>query len=271
MLKTKLITFITGLLLFISTSAFCGDKALFPANEFKLGYEGLYMYYDEPNIMHEKGYLNGGFGSWTGYFTEHSLMIKVEAEAVGGSMRYDGKYSDGTKLDCNTDDFLATARATIGLGIDYGNVGVTPYLGIGGRYWYDKIKAPGGYERRIKQLYLPIGFNIISRLDDKWSLGGTLEGDLFLGGQVESELSQVGSSYEDASNTQNFMEGGGARISAFVEYDFESCALGFEPYFRYWQFEDSKSDTIRYGGSYAKVIEPENKFFMSGIRLYVRF
>ncbi|HAS90423.1 MAG TPA: hypothetical protein DCS48_14160 [Desulfovibrio sp.] len=266
MFKSKLIVFIIALLLF-SSSAFAADKELFPTNEFKLGYVGMYMYYDEPDVMHEKGFLNGGFGAWTGYFTDYNIMLNAEFEGLAGSLRYSGKYSDGTPLRCDTDDYFISVRATIGLGYDLGHTGITPYTGIGARYWNDDIKATGGYERQIKQLYLPLGVNIVTHLDDGWSIGGTLEGDLLLGGTVKSKLSQVGSAYQDVNNKQEFASGGGGRISAFLEYYFDDYALGMEPYFRYWCIAESGKDTVN-SGTY---VEPENKFYMSGIRLYVKF
>ncbi|NDV28040.1 hypothetical protein [Desulfovibrio sp. JC010] len=266
MFKSKLIIFIFGLLL-LSTSAFAAERELFPASEFKLGYEGMYMYYDEPNVMHEKGILNGGFAAWTGYFSQYNIMLSAELEGLAGSLRYHGKYSDGTPLECNTNDYFVSGRATMGMGFEYDRIGVTPYLGIAARYWNDDIKATGGYERQIKQLYLPIGINLVARLDDGWSIGGTLEGDLLLGGKVKSKLSDAGPNYEDVNNKQEFGSGGGGRISAFLEYDFDDYALGMEPYFRYWQFDDSEKDTVSTG----TYIEPKNKFYMSGLRLYVKF
>ncbi|WP_320169386.1 hypothetical protein [Maridesulfovibrio sp.] len=271
MFKRKLILFVTAVLLLVSSAAFAGEKGLFPQSEFKLGYEGMYMYYDEPDIMHEKGFLNGGFGSWTGYFSEYNIMANAELEGLMGSLKYDGQYSDGTKATADNDDYFISGRATVGMGFDYGNTGITPYTGIGMRYWYDKIKCSGGYERKISQYYLPLGVNILTRMDDGWSIGGTLEADLLLGGTVKSKLSQVGSSYEDAENTQDFASGGGGRISAFLEYDFTNYALGFEPYFRYWYIGESDKDNVRYGAGNADVVEPENKFYMSGVRIYVKF
>ncbi len=267
----KLIFIFTLLVMLVASSAYCENKELFPSSEFKLGYQGMYMNYEEPDIMKEKGIMNGGFGSWTGYFTEHNIMVGVEAEGVVGSLKYTGQYSDGTSLKCDTDDYFVSARTIVGKGFDFGDVGLTPYTGIAARYWYDKIKTTGGYEREIKQFYVPIGLNVKANMDDNWSIGGTLEGDLFLGGEVKSKLSQAGSGYEDAKNTQEFMKGGGGRLSMFLEYDLDYCAVGFEPYFRYWQFAKSETDTVLYGGTIANVVEPKNKFYMSGIRLYVKF
>lgn len=267
MLKRKLIL-LTVLLAFIfSGTAFAGDKELFPTSEFKLGYEGMYMYYDEPNLMNEKGVLNGGFATWTGYFGEYNIMVNAEAEGLAGSLRYEGEYQNGAPLECDNDDYFISGRITSGVGFEYENFGITPYIGIATRYWNDEIKATGGYERQITQLYMPIGINVITHLKEGWSIGGSVEGDLLLGGKVKSKLSDVGPTYEDVNNTQNFGSGGGARISAFLEYDFDDYALGMEPYFRYWHIGDSEKDTVSTG----TYMEPENKFYMSGMRLYVKF
>lgn len=279
MLNRKAILIIAVQLLFFASTAWCADagqlsdnpRELFPASEFKLGYQGTYLYYDEPDVMHEKGFLNGGFVAWTGYFTDQHIMAAIELEGVAGGMRYYGKYSDGTRLKCDTDDYLLSGRLTVGKGFEVGGVGVTPYIGFGTRYWYDRIKAAGGYKRYIHQYYLPLGVNVVYRLDANWSLGGSIEGDLFLGGTVKSKLSDVGPDYQDADNSQDFLDGFGARISLFAEYQFEACALGFEPYFRYWKLDDSDKDTVRFGDRQARVYEPENKFYMSGIRLYLKY
>ncbi len=258
------------MLLFCS-SAYADQKELFPASEFKLGYQGMYMYYDEPDVMHEKGVLNGAFGIWTGYFTEYNIMANAELEGLVGSLSYDGQYSDGTKATADNDDYFISGRATVGIGFSRGNTGITPYVGIGVRHWYDKIKTSGGYERFINQYYLPVGVNIINHMDDGWSIGGNLEGDLLLSGTVKSKLSQVSPAYSDAENDQDFASGAGMRISAFLEKDLDGYSLGLEPYFRYWHIDESNKDTVLYGGSNAQVVEPKNKFYMSGIRLYVKF
>ncbi|BBD08151.1 hypothetical protein [Desulfovibrio ferrophilus] len=271
-MKTKIAARLVLVLICLMNLAFpCQAKELFPPSEFKLAYETMYMFYDEPNVMHEEGFLNGLSGSWTGDFTDNHLMASVELGAVGGSMDYVGHYSNGTSLRCSTNDTLLTARAIVGKGFDFRGTGVTPFVGLSARHWYDKIKVQGGYERFITQLHLTAGVNVISRPWENWSLGGSLEGNLLLMGGVESKLSQAGPGYEDAFNRQRFGNGGGARLSIFAEYDFGDYSLGAEPYFRYWHFADSKKDRISFGGVKGRVMEPENDFYISGLKLYIKF
>lgn len=266
----RLIALIFLGLLFMPVPGICLENALFAPSAFKIGYQGMQMYYDEPGLMEEKGMLHGGVLSWTGYSGKRLFMVGGELELLKGGMDYDGQYSDGTKLTCNTDDRYLDLRFLAGKGMGFGSWALTAYAGLAGRYWFDRIKAVGGYEREIKQAYLPLGIRI-RHLSGRWSLGGSLEGNLLIYGRVESALSQVGPQYGDADNIQEFMSGLGGRISAFAEYRVGGYILGLEPYYRYWQVRESKIDTIPYGGRRAEVVEPENRSHMTGIRFYIRF
>ena len=61
-------------MMLVASSAYCEDKDLFPTSEFKLGYQGMYIHYEEPDLMKEKGSMHGGFGSWTGQRSNDSRL-----------------------------------------------------------------------------------------------------------------------------------------------------------------------------------------------------
>jgi hypothetical protein len=241
-------------------------------NEFELGYEYMYFHYKEPGLMKETGSMNGLFGRYTHHFPR-GMMVRVEVEALFGNLRYDGQYSDGTPLTTDNDDWLAGGRLLAGKDFLLDREerwALTPYIGIAARYWYDDIKASGGYEREITQLYSPIGLELNNALSENWRWGARAEYDLFWAGWVKSHMGQV-SGYEDFTNTQDAFSGQGAEAAVFLKYRLETVSLLLEPYYRYWWVGESNSETINTPAGRQDFVEPENNTHMAGVRLGVAF
>jgi hypothetical protein len=241
-------------------------------NEFEVGYEYMYFRYKEPGLMKETGSLNGVFGRYTHHFPR-GMMVRAELEVLGGSLRYDGQYADGTPLTTDNDDWLVGGRLLAGKDFLLDKEerwALTPYIGIAARYWYDKIKATGGYEREITQLYSPIGVELNNALSKDWRWGARAEYDLFWAGWVKSHLGQV-SGYEDITNTQDAFSGQGAEAALFLKYRLEKVSFLLEPYYRYWWVGESNEETANTPTGRADFVEPENNTHMAGVRLGVAF
>jgi hypothetical protein len=247
------------------------SKTPFLPETVRIGYQGTYMYYDEYEVMYEEGFLNGIFMDWTAYSAEEAWMVSVEAEASTGKLHYVGGYIGGQSVEGNTEDYLLGVRALVGRGMHSGDLLLTPYSGIGFRYWNDRIGVPGGYTREISQAYIPFGLRIDQPFGQVWRYGCAAELDILAFGTVQSHLSQVSSSYIDAYNVQGFAKGIGGRVSFYAERAMDDYVIGVEPFFRYWQFDNSRKDSMMIGGTRRYLHEPNNEFFISGIRAYMRF
>lgn len=248
----------------------CIGQTTFPSQSLKIGLDALNFYYKEPGVMDEKGWIPGESITATKYNAQN-LMAEFSGSIYYGITEYNGAYSDGTPLTADSDNLYLNLKAVIGQGVMMNDIGLTPYIGIGMRYWHNDIKASGGYNRYITQYYLPLGVHITSG-SSSWRTGGTLEGSVLLGGKVRTQLSDVSPLYGDADNNQKFGYGGSLRLSAFVENHQGNYTLGIEPYVEYWHFANSQPDHVNYGNLYSiHVLEPNNDFYLSGISLYVKF
>jgi hypothetical protein len=236
---------------------------------FEIGYRLISFDYDEPDIT-EEGLLHGVFAEYTHRF-DNPVMLALEAEYYSGELDYDGEYQNGAPLETDTDDYIFQVRGLAGWDFDYAGWTLTPYAGLGWRYWNDDINAAGGYEREIRYFYAPLGFEAATVPAEKWIIGFSGEYDLFLDGQVEAHLSDVGPGYEDASLDQNFAEGYGVRISAYARHSFERFFVRLEPFFRYWDIQESDTDTAAVPGGTATWVEPENDTTIFGASLSVGF
>lgn len=229
----------------------------------------IYFSYHE-QIMDETGYL-AGVNTEVTHTTNQGYFFGLEAEGLGGELRYEGMYSDGTGLNCDTHDFLFQSTAAVGKKFTMSSWQLTPYTGLKYRYWRDDIIAEGGYLRQISQFYLPVGLNTQYKFNNSWNVKVKMEGSLLIAGRVYSNLSDVGNGYSDITNHQNFASGAGSRISATLENKSEGYSLGISPYFEWYEVKTSKKASSQIGDQPVKFIEPHNTTWMLGLSCSLSF
>ncbi len=240
-------------------------KELLPMYSWGLGTHISYIKYEEPGIMEEKGYMYGLLASFT-YHDEY--MYKAEGRFSYGQVDYTGS---GT-LD-NINDYMIELRGLFGYDFITTTSVYTPYFGFGYRYLYDDLRGTTstgaeGFRRKANYYYTPIGIETLTTMDDTWSIVVILEYDYFWDGQQESFLSDMGLGWGDISNDQN--TGYGYRGSIKLRNEDIGIHYEIEPYFIYWNIDDSELVLIPgSGGSYG--YEPANNSTEYGIRVSAIF
>ncbi len=237
----------------------------------EIGYSIASFHYREPGAMRETGILHGVSAAYTDH-AMNVVMLRMEGEFLMGSLDYDGRSQDGTPATGGTDDLLFDIRGLAGYDLAFDAWALTPYLGLGYRYWYDDIKTSGGYERDVSQLYLPLGLETASALGPwRWGLRG--EYDLLLAGWITSRLSQAVPGGNDPENEQDFASGWGTRASVYAQYSLtDRYALALEPYYRYWRVSDSdETDLTVNGAKVGTAVEPENTTTIWGLKALFQF
>lgn len=261
------------LLVALSSAAVAADGELSPhlRSGADIGYTIASFRYREPGLMKETGILHGVAAAYTDH-AMNVIMLRMEGEFMLGELDYDGEYWNGTPVTGDTDDLLLDVRGLAGYDFVFDKWALTPFAGLGYRYWYDDIKVSGGYERNISQLYLPVGFETGSSVGP-WRWGVRGEYDLLLAGWVKSYLSQAVAGYNDPENEQNFGTGWGTRASVYAEYDLGGrYSLALEPYYRYWRVEDSETDDLTLNGArIGSVYEPSNRTTIWGLKALFQF
>ncbi|MGD8549303.1 MAG: autotransporter outer membrane beta-barrel domain-containing protein [Desulfobacterales bacterium] len=253
----------------------CADNTelMIGENTFQFGFDIRYLDYEEDGLIEEDGLMYGIAGSYI-YHGNNKLMFETSFSLVFGEIDYDGQTQSGTPLKADTDDWIFEWRGLIGKDYRFKSSSIiTPFMGIGYRYWNDDIDASGGYEREIQYWYLPVGVKTISPLNGNWTWGISLEYDLFLGGKVQSHLSDVQPVYNDPENDQDFGDGYGLALSLKFNRNLSnSYGFSIEPYIRYWDIDESDTSTLTsYGIPIAYVVEPDNETIAYGLRLNITF
>jgi len=252
----------------------------------ELAPEISHISYHEPNLMKEKGDMYGlnaivtlrpSVGNYlkTRFIDVYRLDGSYSFGRVnyyGGLQNADGSVSPETFNGIG--DYLFEIRGLLGKDFYFNNQStrLTPYMGGGYRYLFDtmSVNQPGGYNRRIQYLYVPTGFELMTKLGDGWSIGTDLEYDIFLRGFVTSYMQTLGAI--DANNTQT--RGYGLRASIKLAKSWDRFNLFVEPYIRYWHIRVSQVETaveflvngIPYG-----LVEPNNTSTEVGGRIGIEF
>ena len=265
MKRTFLLTTAIAILLLTGSSAF----ALSPSS-FDFGGQLSHITYKEPGIMSESGEMFGVTAVYTR--VEPNLMWRIDGTLTTGEVDYTGSYSDGTPLTIKgIRDTMFEVRAVLGPS-DYIKLDsyYLPYIGIGYRYLSDEAnKAPGGYLRESNYIYLPLGVDGMVMTKGRWSVGFTVEYDLFVSGTQCSRLSDVDPGYSDMENSQS--SGSGYRASLKFMLD-DINDLTIEPFVKYWKIGESNTTLITYYGTpIGYGYEPANNSTEVGIKVLLRF
>lgn len=245
-----------------------------------LGFVSSDFNYEEKGLMQEKGTLYGVRAVFQ-QRNERDGMFQADLEFYRSDITYDGHYQDfdgtiGDSVMADTKDWLLEIRAFGGIDYEFleGKL-MTPYIGFGYRHWNDQVQAAGGYEREIKYWYVPVGFQLVSPLTGSWTVGMSMEYDIFLSGRVTSHLGDISPLLDDLHNDQRFGDGYGVRGSVQIRGGLVGdMGICVEPFVSYWDMDDSEASLIYYDtatglGNYG--IEPKNTTFHYGVRLLLEF
>ena len=234
--------------------------------------EALWFFYEEPSLSVDwTGPLYGIRGAYTDWDASNRIMGRAELSYAIGRVDYDGFLSNGTPHATSGTDWVFEGRGLLGYQLPLGTTVLTPFSGIGYRYWFDNLESANAYRRRIRYLYSPIGLESRHPMGTNWHVGMRAEYDLFWGGWVRSHLSDVNVLFGDVDNQQD--SGYGARASVYFEKTSgKNRSYVIEPFIRYWDIEESDLAPLTFAGTLiGSGQEPGNRTVEGGVRISLLF
>ncbi len=234
---------------------------------YKMGIELSNITYKEPDYMEESGNMLGIIGS---YIYHNDVMLGIEGVFKYGQVDYEGRLQNGTSFSTNNiDDYIVEIRSLGGYDFEVSATIITPYVGLGYRYLFDGMGAvyEYGYDRESTYLYSPIGIVTSTTLQNGWSLGVTLEYDIFWKGVQKSHMSDLNYGYNDIKQDQD--SGYGVRGSI----KFQKAQFLIEPFVKYWSIDDSDVSTLLLHGypTGKRYFEPKNNSTEIGLKISWQF
>ncbi len=229
---------------------------------------------DGSTFMKDSGQLSGFVFSYQRLSQSNVFYWKLFLRYVGGDTHYDGAYQNGDPVEFDTENHILWLGAEWGFPIFENELFfLAPHFGLTGRALENpKSDTEGDYGRGITYSYIPLGLTANFFLGQNMQLSLDATYNHFLGGTVETRLSDIGGS--DFENKQE--EGTGHELSATLSYFFNSWSMGLKTYYEYWDIEDSES-VYSYGtnGNGDLVLyelkEPKNETKMLGFQLLFNF
>lgn len=197
-------------------------------------------------------------------FWQDYTFGRMEGSFSTGSLDYDGATWDGEPYTTTTKEEVYRFQGYLGSSYRVGEGVLEPYGGLKARHWRDEIMGPGGYRRRITQLFIMGGTSL--RIDPapnfSLAIGGEYSDLSF--GSVKSYLSDVSPEYNDPTVTQQ----GGYGLEGYVRTWVDLLGLVFraEAYGRYMDIRSSDSAPLFEDG-FRKVYEPANDTTIYGVNL----
>jgi hypothetical protein len=254
------------------TLAFCAfgfTSAAHAENTYSVGLEGFRDHYQEPQPALRVDE-HADYGSVTGSFTHSANNGSVVSLEGRGSYGNDD-YKSTSGVAKNIAQYEADVRVLGGYRVPVaeGSV-IIPYIGLGGRYFFDNADGTltntgfYGYDRRIMQLYAPIGVSW-QLTDGGWSFTPKAEFDPMLIGKVNSRLGSI-PGYYDITNTQH--RGYGWRGELMVGQKDSDYSWEFGPFVRAWTVADSE---VAQDPAGRRFLEPHNTRVQAGAALRVSF
>jgi hypothetical protein len=258
-------------LLLSSTAAFGQEaKPIVPMHAFEIGLNLSYFDYQEDfgTVDPEwDGFMYGVIGSYTYH---NQIMLSTSLEFTYGNLDYDGgvQFDGIAPYKEDAQDWILEWRGLVGYDFTSHRHLITPFIGIGYRYWNDDIEGSFGYEREVKYWYSPIGIKTVSPLSGTSTWGIVAEYDVFWSGEVKSHLSDLLEGLNDPEVDQNSGDGYGLRFSLYFTND---CWF-VEPFITYWNIDQSDQATLTLcGEAIGYVYEPENETTTYGLRMGWKF
>jgi hypothetical protein len=269
----RVVVILLGLWVLFSGTSFA--QGLYKTHTFGVGFETFYMDDKEdtnPDVSLD-GMMYGGYFAYA-FHGSNNLMVGADLSVAYGELTYDGfLYPSGEKYREDSQDWIVEVRGLIGHDFSLGSGSIlTAFTGLGSRYWNDQVQSPYGYERELTYYYSPLGLMFAAPMTGSWNWGIKAEYDLFLGGKVESHLSDVGAGWSDADNEWGVGDGYGVRGSVWFAGDLnDHVGMGIEPFVRYWDIDDSDLDSVNTPYGRSSVYEPATTVFAAGVRVGLQF
>jgi hypothetical protein len=254
--------------LIVAAAAVIGPHhhAMAAGGQLSMGLEGFYDQYRE-NSLGVKD--NSPYGSITAGYTYSGNDQWFGAIEGRGSYGQDN-YSSPSGKSSGANQWEAELRLRVGYYFEELGGTLAPYVGIGGRFFYDQgngvVTTIGdiGYDRVIDQLYIPVGAGWTFHSGD-WTIVPVAEYDQLIYGRVFSELSED-PGYPDAVNNQH--EGWGLRGELMFGHEIWGNQWQIGPFVRFWDINQSSTEHYPDGG-YA--YEPHNTRLQTGLAVRLLF
>jgi hypothetical protein len=218
--------------------------------------------------------------SGTMYGLNYSLTRRMGSLMLGFQLRYSDGYVNypsqvmglfNIKAD-NVSDHSGELRLLAGYGFEMFGARITPFTGAGYRTFMDNINQAvnSGVHTLSTYIYLPVGLEIMSKLDRSSSISLIIESDSLSSGNTLYALNGTDPEYDDINFTQTV--GSGFRASLAYLTNLFGYDLEFKLFSRTWDIgKSADADMVKNDEVVAQTNLQKNKTTESGLSIGLKF
>lgn len=222
---------------------------------------------------------DGRFGGFRIGYVEtigKGWFLRGRLSAAVGSVDY--RSDEGDRLDDVSQsigqlEFHAGRDFPLGAGVT-----ATAFVGLGSRALIDESGGEEtetglfGYDREVAYAYVPVGLAAQVPIGGQAAVTFSAQYNWLVGGDVESEFSDIDPALPD---TEVGLDGGhGFEAGAMIALPLGRRSIGFGPFLRHWNIDQSKSEILtdpEGSGEAIEIFEPRNRTTELGVRLTFAF
>lgn len=251
--------------------------ATWAQSSFETAYEFSGYSYKEPDgdmPIELSGRMQGVSAVFTHRMQENNMFWKADFRYMAGQTDYDGwlMTTPPTKYTYdNIGDYYWETRLHAGTINSLSEQWqLWSSVGLGYRFLKDHMnKSPSGYLRKSQYLYVPAMVEL-RRISDTWTTSFQAELDIFLSGRQTSYIARSNPAYD--RNFSNNQSGGlGVRLSIKLQKELGAMGVFIEPFWRYWEVEESDVALVYNSGTPVYMVEPHNTTNEYGLRMGISF
>jgi len=217
----------------------------------------------------EPGWIPGTTVSWT-RTKPGSLYTRTFLEFSYGDVKYDGTTQTGQPItDSSSNQFLFRVEANIGYTFGSGKLLLSPYTGLGYRYWKrgdsEVVNSAAFVREDYEWMYIPVGLRAVYQLNPLLSIEPNAAVRFMFWGRMTAYLSDIG---YGSDPTFDLGDKPGYYVEIPIRYQLgRNWSLSLTPWYEYSAIGQSDPVSVQNGHLTYSFYEPPSRTHQYGFNI----
>lgn len=266
----------------LPAAAQTGTAGPYPSeNLFQFDFRISYFDYKEdvpaPLKSTESGWIPGAAFGWT-RTKPGALYARAFLEFSSGDVKYDGTTQSGVPVtNSNSNQFLFRVEGNMGYTFGSGNLAVSPYTGLGYRYWKrgdsEAIQSGPVFVSFVREdyqwLYIPVGIRAVYPAGGQFSIEPNAAVRFMFWGQMTAYLSDIGYNSDPTFDLGNKP---GYFVEVPIRYRLSrNWSVSLTPWYEYSAIGQSDVVSAQRGSRIDSFYEPSSRTHQYGFNIGAGF
>ncbi|MDQ7780060.1 MAG: autotransporter domain-containing protein [Planctomycetota bacterium] len=229
---------------------------------------------DGPGKSTEEGWLPGLHLGYRYEGADNGLYGRLLFEWTDWETNYDGttQAPDYDPVEDQTENTMITVESNIGYTFKPGDLHITPYTGLGYRYWDRDLGNLGNpFSEEYSWWFVPLGVRADWLASEDLTIALDVSVNFMFAGNIAVNLSEADPLFDDEESDLGNKDGWKVELPVTYRFD-EQWALVVTPWYEYSEIGKGDEFTVMYGGVPVGIgWEPASETEQYGVYLGIEF